>query len=105
LFVDDIARGLMLAAERLPGGRAVNIGSGRELSIRDLVAHIVQATGFAGPVHFDVSRVGGDPRRVADIGQARAVLGFEPLVGLREGLDRTVEWYRAELGAPVRSIS
>ena len=105
LFVEDIARGLVLAAQRLPGGQAVNIGSGRELSIRDLVAHIVRATGFTGPVNFDVSRMGGDPRRVADTTQARAVLDFSPAVGLDEGLDRTVQWYRTQLGIPVRSIS
>ena len=100
LFVDDIARGLVLAAERLEGGTSVNIGSGRELSIRELVEHIVRATDFVGPVRFDASRAGGDPRRVADIGRARDLLGFEPLVTIEEGLRRTVQWYRAQLGFP-----
>jgi GDP-L-fucose synthase len=103
LFVDDIARGLVLAAERLTGGSFVNIGSGRELSIRELVAHIAHATDFAGPVRFDASRAGGDPRRVADIGRAGDLLGYEPLVSIEEGLHRTVQWYRAQLGFPVQA--
>jgi GDP-L-fucose synthase len=98
LFVDDIARGLVLAAERLGGSTFVNLGSGRELSIRELVAHIVRVTGFAGLVRFDASRTGGDPRRVADISRARDLLGFEPLVSIEEGLTRTVRWFREQLG-------
>ena len=96
LFVDDIARGLVLAAERLTGGICINIGSGREISIRELVGHIVCATDFAGPVHFDASRAGGDSRRVADISRARDLIGFKPLVGIEEGLRRAVQWFRTQ---------
>lgn len=102
LFVDDIAHGLVLAAERLEGGTCINIGSGREISIRELVGQIVRATDFAGSVRFDASRAGGDPRRVADISRARDLLGFEPHVSIEEGLRRTVQWFRAQLGVPAR---
>jgi GDP-L-fucose synthase len=99
LYVDDIAAGLVLAAERLEGGVAVNIGSGTEISIRQLVQAIAKATGFAGPITFDASKAGGDARRCASSERARAAMGFAPRVGLEEGMRRTVAWYRAQLGA------
>jgi GDP-L-fucose synthase len=104
LYVDDVARGLVLAVEGLEAGTTVNIGSGRELSIRDLVGHIVRATDFAGPVRFDASRAGGDPRRVADIGLARALLDFSPQVSMDEGLAHTVAWFRTRLGIAAPAV-
>lgn len=97
LFVDDVAAGLTLAAERLGAGDVVNIGSGAEVSIKDLVHVIARATDFAGPIRFDSSKGGGDARRVADVSRARTQMGFAPRVSLDEGMVRTVAWYREQL--------
>lgn len=97
LFVDDIAEGLVLAAERLEPPRFVNLGSGTEISIRDLVALIATLTGFRGRIVFDESKGSGDPRRLASTALARRVLGFAPRVTLEEGLRRTIAWYRQQL--------
>lgn len=103
LFVSDVARALVLAAERLEAPGFVNVGSGTEVSMRELVDTIVEATGFEGPVRYDPSRSGGDARRVADPARAREILGFAPEVSLAQGLRETVAWYRETLGAANRS--
>lgn len=95
LFVEDVAEGLLCAAEALSPPGFVNIGSGREISIRDLVGLIVRETGFAGEVTFDASKGGGDARRYASIERAQALLvGFQPRVSMEDGMRRTVAWYR-----------
>jgi len=96
LFVEDIAEGLLLAAERLEPPAFVNLASGAEVSIRELVARIAALTGFAGRILFDPSKGGGDPRRVASSERAQRLLGFVPRVTLEEGLRRTIEWYRQQ---------
>jgi GDP-L-fucose synthase len=98
LFADDIAEGLILAAERLSAPTYVNIGSGTEISVRSLVELIVRHTGFPGAVEFDVSKSGGDARRCSSIDLARELIGFGPSVSMDEGIRRTVEWYVAALG-------
>jgi GDP-L-fucose synthase len=95
LYVDDAARAIHLAAERLETSDPVNVGSGREVRIADLVERIARKTGFRGRVHFDPSKPDGQPRRCLDVTRAKALLGFEAEVGLDEGLDRTVAWYEA----------
>ena len=99
LFVEDVAEGLLLAAEKLPGGAAVNIGSGAEISIRELVNVITRFAGFRRQCSFDASKSGGDARRCVDTEEARRLMGFKPLVSIEEGLKRTVEWYRQQLVA------
>lgn len=94
LYADDVAHGLLLAAERLEGGQFVNLGSGREVSIRELVELITTFTKFAGPVTFDASKAGGDARRCTTIARASELLGFTPRHDIREGIERTVAWYR-----------
>lgn len=96
LYAGDAARGLMTLAEQ--GHGAVNLGSGREVSIRELVGLIADATGYAGAIRWDTAKPDGQPRRLLDITKARA-LGWEPEVGLEEGLKRTVEWWRETSGA------
>jgi GDP-L-fucose synthase len=96
LYVADVAAGLALAGERLPAGQYVNLASGREISIGDLVRLIAELTGFKGTVRFDASQGGGDPRRGGSSARADALLGFRPRVSLEDGLRRTVEWYRAQ---------
>lgn len=100
LYVEDLAEGLVLAAEKLQGSQSVNLASGREISIRDLVYLIARLTDYKGKVVFDTSKSGGDPRRAASTELADRLIGLKPRYGLEEGLRRTIEWYRrAEQGA------
>ena len=96
LYVDDAARGILLAAERYDGGDPVNLGAGYEVSIRELAALIAELTGFTGRITFDASKPSGQRRRMADVSRAKREFGFEAEVGLREGLTRTIEWYLRE---------
>jgi GDP-L-fucose synthase len=95
LYVEDAARAIHLAAERLETSEPVNIGSGHEIRIADLVTLIARKTGFQGEVRFDPSKPDGQPRRCLDVTRARVVLGFTAQVGLDEGLERTIAWYEA----------
>lgn len=94
LFVEDLADGLLLACERLVSPAFVNLASGTEVSIGDLVTLIASLTGFKRRIVFDAARPGGDPRRVAATERCDALLGFKPRVPLEEGLRRTIDWYR-----------
>ncbi len=96
LYVDDAARALILAAERLGTSDPVNIGTGAETSIRELAETIARATGFRGELAWDPSKPDGQPRRVLDVSRARSLIGFEARVPLEEGLRRTVDWFRAQ---------
>lgn len=97
LYVEDIAEGLILAAEKLEPPNYVNIGSGNEISVKQLVDYIVRFSGFKGNVEFDVTKSGGDARRCTAINKAVSLMNFKPLISMEEGLKRTVEWYRREL--------
>lgn len=94
LFADDIAEGLLLAAERLDAPQFVNIGSGIEVSIRQLTDLIVKYAGFTGPVRFDTTKPSGDPRRNTDVARGAKLLGFKPSTDVATGMERTVAWYR-----------
>jgi GDP-L-fucose synthase len=96
LYVEDAARGIVLAAEKLERSDPVNLGSGQEISIRELAGLIARKTGFLGELRFDPAQPDGQPRRCLDLGRARAWLGYEPRVSLDEGLDRTIAWYLAQ---------
>jgi GDP-L-fucose synthase len=102
LYVEDAARGLVLAAERYDGAEPVNLGAGFEISIRDLAALLAELTGYRGRLVFDASRPSGQRRRSADVSRAKRELGFEAEVGFREGLARTIAWYRAQRTAAAR---
>lgn len=95
LYVDDCAEGLIKATEEYEGEEPINLGSGQEISIRDLTLLIAELTGFEGEIVWDTSKPDGQPRRCLDTSRARERLGFEARVGLREGLARVIEWYRA----------
>ncbi len=97
LYVDDAARGILLAAERYDGSDPVNLGAGFEISMKELAALIAELTGFKGEVRFDTSKPVGQRRRMADVSRAKREFGFEAEVGLREGLKRTIEWYLGEI--------
>jgi len=91
LYVDDAARALLLAAERLRTSEPVNIGTGEETRIRDLAETIRRLTGFDGEIVWDASKPDGQPARYLDVGRARELLDFEAEVPLEEGLRRTIE--------------
>jgi GDP-L-fucose synthase len=95
LYVDDAARALVLAAERLGTSEPVNVGTGRETAIRDLAAMIAELTGFDGDTVWDSSKPDGQPVRCLDVSRARDLLGFEAQVAIEDGLSRTVESFRA----------
>jgi GDP-L-fucose synthase len=99
LYVDDCVEGLALAAERYDGADPVNLGTGNEISIRDLAHLIAELTGFAGEIEWDSSMPNGQPRRSLDASRARQHFGFEARVPLRDGLERTIAWYRQHAAA------
>ena len=96
LYVDDCARGLALAGERYDGAEPVNLGTGEEIAIGALAELIREETAFAGAIRWDTSQPNGQPRRRLDTTRARDLFGFEAEVPLREGIARTVAWYRAQ---------
>ncbi|MCB9721149.1 MAG: GDP-L-fucose synthase [Candidatus Omnitrophica bacterium] len=93
LYVDDAARGIVLAAQKYDKPDPVNLGAGFEISIRDLVAMIVKLTGFKGEVVWDTSKPDGQPRRCLDITRAKAEFGFEAKTSFESGLKKTIQWY------------
>jgi GDP-L-fucose synthase len=99
LYVDDCAEGLALAAERYDGAEPVNLGTGVETPIRELAETIAALTGFEGEIVWDTSMPNGQPRRSLDASKAERLFGFRARTPLREGLERTVAWYRAHAPA------
>ena len=95
LYVEDAAEGILLATERYEEPDPVNLGSGREIAIKDLAALIAELVGFEGDLVFDTSKPDGQPRRMLDVSKARSAFGFEAKVALEEGLRETIDWYRA----------
>ena len=95
LYVDDCVEGLVLAAKRYDGAEPVNLGAAREISIRDLAELIAEITGFEGTLTWDTEKPNGQPRRSVDGSRARELFGFEARTSLREGIERTVAWYRS----------
>lgn len=96
LYVGDAADGIVLAAERYNGAEPVNLGTGSEISIRDLANLIAQLTGFAGELVWDTSKPDGQPRRCLDTTRAEQQFGFKARVGFEEGLRETIAWYREQ---------
>jgi GDP-L-fucose synthase len=101
LYVEDAARGIADAGERYDGRDPVNIGSGEEISIRDLAELVAELTGFDGEIEWDATKPNGQPRRQLDVSRAREQFGFEATTPLREGLARTIAWYRTHTPATV----
>ena len=94
LFVEDCVEGLVLAGEHYDGAEPVNLGTGVETSIGDLAETIADLTGFDGEIVWDTSMPNGQPRRSLDASRAEELFGFRARTALREGLARTVAWYR-----------
>ena len=97
LYVDDAAEGIVLATERYDGAEPVNLGVGREITIRDLVELIVQLTGFQGEVRWDPTKPDGQPRRALDTSRARERFGFEAQTTFERRTRKTIDWYEASV--------
>ena len=99
IYVEDAAEGLVLAGERYDSSDPVNIGTGTEISIRDLANQIANATGFTGRITWDPTKPNGQPRRQLDTTRAKERFGFEAHTSFADGIRQTVEWARAERAA------
>jgi GDP-L-fucose synthase len=102
LYVDDAARGILLAAERYDKPDPVNLGSSEEISIRDLATLIAELTGFKGDIVFDSTKPDGQPRRKLNVERAKREFGFASETPFRVGLARTIDWFeRANVASSV----
>ena len=93
LYVDDAAEGILLATEHYEGSEPANLGSGREISIRDLAEMVCALTGFQGRITWDASKPDGQPRRRLDTGRAERLFGFKASTSLEDGLRQTIDWF------------
>ncbi|HZR96877.1 MAG TPA: GDP-L-fucose synthase [Gaiellaceae bacterium] len=103
LYVEDCAEGIWLALQSYDGADPVNLGTGEEISIRDLAELVAELTGFGGEIVWDTSKPNGQPRRKLDTTRAEELFGFRARTPFREGLERTIAWYRESL--PSRAAS
>jgi len=94
LYAGDAAEGIILAAERYNASEPVNLGSGQEISIKDLAELIARLTDFEGRLVWDTTKPNGQPRRALDISRADELFGFRAMMPFEEGLRQTIEWYR-----------
>jgi GDP-L-fucose synthase len=104
LYVEDCVDGLLLAAERYDGPLPVNLGTGKEISIRELAELVAELTGFEGEIRWDTAMPNGQPRRSLDASRAKELFGFEARTPLREGLGRTIAWYRSSAPQPSTAL-
>ncbi|MEL6382362.1 MAG: GDP-L-fucose synthase [Cyanobacteria bacterium J06626_18] len=95
LYSTDAARGIVLAAQVYSASDPVNLGTGEEISIKDLAELICELMGFEGELAWETDKPNGQPRRCLDTTRARDVLGFESQMSFREGLKHTIDWYRS----------
>jgi GDP-L-fucose synthase len=93
LHVDDLAQAVVVASEKYDSSLHLNVGSGEELSIKDLAEKVVAAAGFAGKIEWDSSKPDGTPRKVLDVSRVKA-LGWKPTITLDEGIASTIAWYK-----------
>jgi len=97
LYVDDAAQAIVLATERYNGADPVNIGSGMEITIKDLAQLIAKLTDFKGRLVWDPAQPDGQPRRALDVSKADTFFGFRARTPFEEGLRRTINWYKSKL--------
>jgi GDP-L-fucose synthase len=96
LHVDDAADGILLASENYSGSEPVNLGTGMEISIKELSSLIAQFTGFRGRIAWDNSKPDGQPRRCLDVARAKDLFGFRARIPFEQGLQDTIRWYQAQ---------
>lgn len=97
LYVEDCAEAIILATEKYNKSEPVNIGTGFEISIKDLVKLILKYTGFNGDVVWDTTKPDGQPRRCLDVSKAEKEFGFRAKTSSEEGLQKTIEWYKENI--------
>ncbi|MBE7536612.1 MAG: GDP-L-fucose synthase [Anaerolineales bacterium] len=95
LYVEDAADGIVNAAEKYNGSEPVNLGSGYEISIKDLVEMTAKMTGFTGKIVWQTDKPNGQPRRALDVSRAKEYFGWSAQVPFEEGMRRTIEWFKA----------
>lgn len=93
LFVEDAVKGILAAHNSQTNGEVFNLGSGVEVSVRQMVETVFEVVGFQGEIKWDTSKPGGAPRRALDGSKAENILGFKPTTDFREGMRQTVDWY------------
>ena len=98
LYVEDAAEGILLATEKYNSPQPVNLGSGMEISIKELVELIARLTGFNGRIVWNTNKPNGQPRRRLNVERAEREFGFKAQINFEEGLRRTIEWYRLQTG-------
>ena len=92
--MEDAADGIVTAAEKYNGQEPVNLGSGYEISIKDLTEMIIRLTGFEGKLVWDNEKPNGQPRRGLDVSRAKEYFGWQAQVPFEEGMSRTIEWFQ-----------
>jgi len=97
LYVEDAAEGIVLATEKYDKSDPVNLGAGFEVTIRELIELICELTGFDGELEWDTSKPDGQPRRMLDTSKAKGEFGFEAKTAFRDGLKKTIDWYKGNL--------
>jgi len=97
LYVEDAARGILLASEKCNKSEPINLGSGFEISIKDLAELIAKYTGFKGKIIWDKTKPDGQPRRCLDVFRAKKEFGFQAQVTFEDGLKKTIDWYKSEV--------
>ncbi len=98
LYSDDAARGIVMATQHYSGPEPVNLGTGEEITIRDLVELISEVMGFEGKLVWETDKPNGQPRRCLSVERAHQAFGFQAEMPFRQGLINTVEWYRQQRG-------
>jgi GDP-L-fucose synthase len=104
LYVEDAAEGILLATERYDAEQPVNLGSGEEISIRNLAQLITEEVGFTGRITWDISKPNGQPRRGLDVSRAQELFGFRNRHSFHEGIRKTVAWYLTQSKLPNSGI-
>ena len=97
LHVDDLAEALNIIMERYDDEEIINVGTGEDITIKELAEMIVEVTGYKNEYEWDTSKPNGTLRKVLDVDKIKS-LGWEPEIGLREGLESTYEWYKKSIG-------
>ena len=100
LYVEDAAEAIVLATEKYDKTEPVNLGTGKEITIKDLVALVARLTNFGGKIIWNTSKPDGQPRRCLDTIRAKREFGFEAKTSFAEGLQKTIEWYRKNMFVP-----
>ena len=93
LYVEDAAEGIVLATEKYDGQEPINIGAGREITIKNLIETICRLMNFNGKILWDASKPDGQPRRMLDVRLAKKEFGFKAVTDFEEGLKKTIDWY------------